>query len=152
MGHDGVTTERYAKDPAPDRWDNVLFEHAFLALDVAIAMLCLLLGWRVGLLAAVVHAASYLALNAAISTIGHSFGSKSHPNTAFKNQGLAFVTGGESLYNSHHSAPTFAQLAHCRHESDPARWVIPLMVRARVATLRLTEAHFVSRSPPSTFG
>ena len=95
---------------------------------------------------------SYLALNAAINAVGHSFGTKSYPNTAFNNQWLAFVTGGEGLHNNHHAAPTSAKLALGRHEIDPAWWVIRLMVRARMATLRLSETRFVSRSSPSTIG
>ena len=74
---------------------------------------------------------SYLALNAAINAIGHSFGTKSYPNTAFNNQWLALVTGGEGLHNNHHAAPTSAKLALGRHELDPAWWVIRLMVRAQ---------------------
>ena len=58
-----------------------------------------------GLVAAAVHALSYLALNAAINAVGHSFGTKSYPNTAFNNQWLALVTGGEGLHNNHHAAP-----------------------------------------------
>ena len=91
-----MTTQRYAKDLPPDRLDKLLFDHAFLGLGVGIGALCLLLGWRWGLLAAAVHALSYLALNAAINAVGHSFGKKSYPNTAFNNQWLAFVTGGSS--------------------------------------------------------
>ena len=66
VARDGHTTERYAKDLPPDRWDKLLFDHAFIGLGIGIAMLCLVLGWRMGLLAAAVHAVSYLALNAAI--------------------------------------------------------------------------------------
>jgi stearoyl-CoA desaturase (delta-9 desaturase) len=96
-----------------------------------------------------VHALSYLALNAAINAVGHSFGKKSYPNTAFNNQWLAFVTGGEGLHNNHHAAPTSAKLALARREMDPAWWVIRLMVRAKMATVRLQETRFVSRSAPS---
>lgn len=149
VARDGVTTQRYAKDLPPDRLDKLLFDHAFLGLGVGIGALCLLLGWRWGLLAAAVHALSYLALNAAINAVGHSFGKKSYPNTAFNNQWLAFVTGGEGLHNNHHAAPTSAKLALARREMDPAWWVIRLMVRAKMATVRLQETRFVPRSAPS---
>jgi stearoyl-CoA desaturase (Delta-9 desaturase) len=115
-------------------------------------MLCLVLGWRMGLLAAAVHAVSYLALNAAINAVGHSFGTKRYPNTAFNNQWLALVTGGEGLHNNHHAAPTSAKLALGHHELDLAWWVIRLMALARMATVRLAETRFVSRSSPSTIG
>jgi stearoyl-CoA desaturase (delta-9 desaturase) len=152
VARDGQTTQRYAKDLPPDGWDKLLFDHAFAGLGIGIAMLCLVLGWRMGLVAAAVHAVSYLALNAAINAMGHSFGTKSYPNTAFNNQWLALLTGGEGLHNNHHAAPTSAKLALGRHELDLAWWVIRLMVLARMATLRLTEARFVSRSSSSTIG
>ena len=152
VARDGVTVQRYAKDLPPDRWDKLLFDHAFVGLGIGIAALCLIFGWQLGLIVAAVHALSYLALNAAINAIGHSFGNKSYPNTAFNNQWLAFVTGGEGLHNNHHAAPTSAKLALGRRELDPAWWVIRLMVRAKVATVRLTETRFVSRSPTSISG
>ncbi len=152
VARDGHTTERYAKDLPPDRWDKLLFDHAFIGLGIGIAMLCLVLGWRTGLLAAAVHAVSYLALNAAINAVGHSFGTKRYPNTAFNNQWLALVTGGEGLHNNHHAAPTSAKLALGHHELDLAWWVIRLMALARMATVRLAETRFVSRSSPSTIG
>jgi stearoyl-CoA desaturase (delta-9 desaturase) len=152
VARDGVTVQRYAKDLPPDRWDKLLFDHAFLGLGIGIAALCLIFGWQLGLIVAAVHAVSYLALNAAINAIGHSFGTKSYPNTAFNNQWLAFVTGGEGLHNNHHAAPTSAKLALGRRELDPAWWVIRLMVRAKVATVRLTETRFVSKSPRALSG
>jgi len=152
VARDGQTTERYAKDLPADRWDKLLFDHAFIGLGIGIAVLCLALGWRMGLVAAAVQALSYLALNAAINAVGHSFGTKSYPNTAFNNQWLAFVTGGEGLHNNHHAAPTSAKLALGRHEIDPAWWLIRLMVRARMATLRHSETRFVKTSSPSPIG
>ena len=152
VARDGVTVQRYAKDLPPDRWDKLLFDHAFVGLGIGIAALCLIFGWQLGLIVAAVHAVSYLALNAAINAIGHSFGTKSYPNTAFNNQWLAFVTGGEGLHNNHHAAPTSAKLALGRRELDPAWWVIRLMVRAKVATVRLTETRFVSKSPRALSG
>lgn len=149
VARDGITTQRYAKDLPPDRLDKLLFDHAFLGLGIGIAALCLVLGWRLGLLAAGVHAVSYLALNAAINAVGHSFGKKSYPNTAFNNQWLALVTGGEGLHNNHHAAPTSATLALGRYELDPAWWVIRLMVRAHMASLRLSETHFAKPSVSS---
>ena len=46
VARDGVTTQRYAKDLPPDRWDKLLFDHAFLGLGIGIGALCLVLGWR----------------------------------------------------------------------------------------------------------
>jgi stearoyl-CoA desaturase (delta-9 desaturase) len=117
---------------------------------MGIGLLWVLFGWRLALLAAAVHAVTYLALNASINAVGHSFGSKRYANTAFNNQWLAFLTGGEGLHNNHHAAPTSAKLALGRNELDPAWWMIRLMVRVRAATVRLSETHFVSRAPAST--
>jgi stearoyl-CoA desaturase (delta-9 desaturase) len=147
VARDGRTTQRYARDLPADRWDKLAFDHAFLGLGIGIGFLCLVLGWRLGLIAAGVHAVSYLALNAAINAIGHSMGTKSYPNTAFNNQWLAMVTAGEGLHNNHHAAPTSAKLALSRRELDPAWWVIRPMVRAKLATLRLSETRFVERAP-----
>lgn len=152
VARDGKTTERYARDLPADRWDKLLFDRGFIGLGITIALLCLALGWQYGLVAAGVHVVSYLALNAAVNAVGHSFGTKSYPNTAFNNQWLAFVTGGEGLHNNHHAAPTSAKLALGRHELDPAWWVVRLMVRARMATLRHAEARFVSRPTSSMIG
>ena len=149
VARDGVTTQRYAKDLPADRWDKLFFDHAFIGLGIGIGLLCVVLGWRLGLIAAAVHALSYLALNAAINAVGHSFGKKSYPNTAFNNQWLAFVTGGEGLHNNHHAAPTSARLALNRRELDPGWGLIRLMVRARMATVRLAEARFVPSSASS---
>jgi len=152
VARDGVTVQRYAKDLPPDRWDKLLFDHAFIGLGLGVAALCLVFGWQLGLIAAVVHALSYLALNASINAVGHTFGKKTYANTAFNNQWLALLTGGEGLHNNHHAAPTSAKLALGRHEIDPAWWVIRLMVRARAATVRLAETRFVARSSSSVNG
>jgi len=150
VARDGVTVQRYARDQPPDRWDRLFFDHAFVGLGIGITALCLVLGWRLGLVAAAVHAVTYLALNAAINAVGHTFGSKSYANTAFNSQWLAFVTAGEGLHNNHHAAPTSAKLALGRHEIDPGWWVIRLMVRSGAAKVRLAEARFVARTPART--
>ena len=69
------------------------------------------------------------------------------PSTA---NGSPIVTAGEGLHNNHHAAPTSAKLALGRHELDPGWWVIRLMVRGGVATVRLAEARFVSKPPVRT--
>jgi stearoyl-CoA desaturase (Delta-9 desaturase) len=150
VARDGVTTARYARDLPADRWDKSLFDHAFLGLGIGIGMLWLVLGWELALIAAAVHALSYLALNAAINAVGHSFGKRNYANTAFNNQWLAFLTGGEGLHNNHHAAPTSAKLALGRRELDPGWWVIGLMVRLKMASVRLAETRFVSRPARAT--
>jgi len=40
VARDGKTVERYARDLPPDRWDKLLFDHAFIGLGIGITMLC----------------------------------------------------------------------------------------------------------------
>lgn len=152
VARDGVTTQRYAKDLPPDRWDKLLFDHAFFGLGIGITSLCLVFGWRVGLVAAAVHALSYLALNAAVNSVGHSFGRKSYPNTAFNNQWLAWLTAGEGLHNNHHAAPTSARLALGSRELDPGWWMIRGLERAKLVTVRLSETRFARASSGTASG
>ena len=49
---DGVTVRRYARDLPPDGLDRALLDHSFVGLSIGIGILCLLLGWQTGLLAA----------------------------------------------------------------------------------------------------
>ncbi len=147
VARDDANTAKYARDLPPDRWDRTLFDHAALGLGLGIALLCAVFGWEVGLLAAAIHAVSYLALNAAINAAGHTFGRKNYANTAFNNLWRAWVTAGEGLHNNHHGAPTSARLAHAAREWDPAWWVIRAMVATRAATLRVSRRKITEESP-----
>lgn len=138
VARDGVTVRRYARDLPPDVWDRYLFDHAFLGLGMGIALLCVVLGWQWGLLAAAIHVVTYLALNAAINAVGHTFGRQPHPNTARNNGWLALLTAGEGWHNNHHAAPTSARLGFVAREIDPGWWVIRLLVSWRGATVRLS--------------
>ena len=120
---------RYARDLPADRWDRVLFDHAFLGLGIGITILCLLLGPRLGLLASLVHVVAYLLLNAAVNAVGHRFGRRPHPNLAANSQWLAWLAGGEGLHNNHHAAPTSARLSMGPGEIDPAWPVIRFLER-----------------------
>jgi len=136
VARDRATVARYARDLPPDRWDRVLFDHAFLGLGLGITLLCLILGWRLGLLAAGVHTVSYLMLNASINAVGHTWGRRPYPNTSRNNQWLAWITAGEGLHNNHHAAPTSARLALAPRQVVPGWWVVRLLVRVRWATVR----------------
>jgi stearoyl-CoA desaturase (delta-9 desaturase) len=127
---------RYARDLPADTWDRLLFDRAWLGLSIGIAFLVVVLGPLAGLLAAGVHAVAYLALNAAVNAITHTFGRRPHPNTATNLQWLALLTSGEGLHNNHHAAPTSAKLAFTKGEIDPGWWVIRLFQRAGWATVR----------------
>jgi stearoyl-CoA desaturase (delta-9 desaturase) len=142
VARDGETVQRYARDLPPDAWDRWLFDHAILGLGLGYVFLWLLLGWEWALVAAGVHAVTYLALNSAINAVGHSFGSQPYPNTARNNGWLALLTAGEGWHNNHHAAPTSARLGLLRREIDPGWWVIRFLVARRWATVRLRETRF----------
>jgi stearoyl-CoA desaturase (delta-9 desaturase) len=136
VARDRVSTQRYARDLPADRWDRVVFNHALVGLGLGIALLCLLLGWRMGLVAALVHAVSYVMLSGVINAVGHTRGNRPHANSGTNGRVLAFVTGGEALHNNHHAAPTSARFALARGEVDPGWWLVRLLVKARLATVR----------------
>jgi len=127
---------RYAKDLAPDAWDRILFDRAWLGLGLGITLLCVTLGWQFGLAAAVLHTVVYLLLNAAINAVGHTYGRQPHPNTSRNNQWLAWLTAGEGLHNNHHAAPTSARLALAKGEIDPGWWLIRALTSLKLATVR----------------
>ena len=136
VARDEATVGRYARDLPADRWDRVLFDHALVGLGLGIGVLCLFLGWRWGLVAAGFHTLTYLLLNAAVNAVGHSWGRQPFENTSFNNQWLAWLTAGEGLHNNHHAAPTSPRLALAPGEIDPAWWLIRLLERRGLATLR----------------
>jgi stearoyl-CoA desaturase (delta-9 desaturase) len=135
---EGEATMRYAKDLPPDRWDTLLLDHAILGLGIGIALLCLVFGWEVGLMAAGFHTVLYLSLNAAVNAIGHKFGSKVYENGARNNQWLAWLAAGEGLHNNHHAMPTSAKLALHKREIDPGYWLVWALKKTGQAKVRLS--------------
>ena len=133
---DGVTVRRYARDLQPDGLDRALFDHSLVGLSIGIGILCLLLGWQTGLLAAALHTVIYLATSAAINAVGHSFGRRPYPNLATNNQWLALLSAGEGLHNNHHAAPTSARFSLQRGELDPGWWVVRMLTGCRLASVR----------------
>jgi stearoyl-CoA desaturase (Delta-9 desaturase) len=121
---DGVTVDRYARDLPADRLDRWFFDKAWLGLGIGVVVLCLVLGWQTGLLAAVVHLVSYLGLSGAINAIGHTVGDQPHDNSATNGRILALFTAGEGLHNNHHDAPTSARFARGRGQLDPGWWAV----------------------------
>ena len=55
---DPAIVGRYARDLPPDRWDQMLFDHAVIGLGLGIVALCAVVGPWVGLLAAGLYARS----------------------------------------------------------------------------------------------
>jgi stearoyl-CoA desaturase (Delta-9 desaturase) len=142
---DDEMVARMARDLPPDRWDLLLFDHALVGLSIGIGLLCLTFGWRLGLLAAGVHAVAYLLLSAAINAAGHTFGRRPYPGPATNNQWLAWLVAGEGLHNNHHAAPTSARLALHRGEVDPAWWFIRAARRLGWVSIRHEDLHLVVR-------
>ena len=139
VARDKLTVRRYARDLPPDRLDRWFFDHGLLGLAIGIGFLCVTLGWQTGLLAAGVHAVTYLALSGAINAIGHIRGRRPYDNAAGNSQWLALLTAGEGLHNNHHAAPTSANFALGRGEIDPGWWVVRVLLRCRQATVRHDE-------------
>ena len=128
VANDKATVARYARDIPADRWDRLFFDHALVGLGIGIGILCLALGWQVGVVAAAVHMVTYLMLNAAVNAVGHTFGTRPRAGLATNSQWLAWLTSGEGLHNNHHAAPTSAHLALAKGEMDPA-WPAIRMAR-----------------------
>jgi stearoyl-CoA desaturase (delta-9 desaturase) len=133
---DPMIVARYARDLPADRWDRILFDRAVLGLSIGILLLVAVLGPWMGLLAAGFHTVGYLSLNAAVNAVGHRFGRQPHPNTARNSQWLAWLTLGEGLHNNHHAAPTSARFSHRRSEADPGWWIVWLLERWRLTSVR----------------
>lgn len=147
VARDGVTVARYARDVPRDRWDRLVFDHAFVGLGLGVALLCVMLGVWWGLGAAVLHTVGYLQLAGAVNSVGHTFGERPHGNSATNLQSLALVTAGEGLHNNHHAAPTSARLSLQRGELDPGWWVICALRKLGLAKIRHDK---VALLPPPT--
>jgi stearoyl-CoA desaturase (Delta-9 desaturase) len=122
----------------------LVFDHGLLGLGIGIGILCLTLGWRTGLLAAGIHAVSYVTLSGAINAVGHSYGRRPYDNMATNLRLLALVTSGEALHNNHHAAPTSARFARTAGEVDLGWWTIRALERLRLVTLRKHRTRYVS--------
>ena len=133
------TIARYARDLPPTALDRYFYDHALFGLGIGIALLVVVFGWQVGLLAAFVHVNYYLGGSAAVNAIGHHFGRRRYDNSATNLQWLALVTAGEGLHNNHHAAPTSAKLAHRWYEIDPGWLVIKPLTWLHLAKVRLGE-------------
>lgn len=136
VARDPTTVTRYARDLPADRWDRLLFDHAFVGLGLGIGVLVLLVGWQLALVASLIHAAYYLLGGGAINAVGHRWGRRPFDNLATNNQWLAWLVVGEGLHNNHHAATTSSRLSLAKGEVDPGWWCISLLVRLRCATLR----------------
>jgi len=136
---DGETVPKYGRDVPTDRLDRWFFDHAALGLGIGITLLCLILGWQTGLLAAAVHAVAYLGLSGAVNAVGHTKGRRPYDNSATNGQFLALITSGEGLHNNHHAAPTSARFSLGRGQLDPGWLVIRTLTTVHLAEIRHDE-------------
>lgn len=141
---DESNVEKFARDLKPDRLDRALLDHALLGLATGIALLVVLFGPWVALVASVVHINYYIAASSAVNAIGHHFGRRPYDNSATNLQWLAFLTAGEGLHNNHHAAPTSAKLAHRWYEVDLGWFLIKPMTWLHLARVRLDELKLVT--------
>ena len=151
VARNDANTVRFAKDLLPDRLDKWLFDRALLGLGTGIAILIVLFGPFIAVIAAVVHLNYYIAANSAVNAIGHHFGRRPYDNSATNLQWLAFLTAGEGFHNNHHAAPTSAKLAHRWYEIDLGWFFIKPLTWLRLARVRLDELRLVSSSRNSTY-
>jgi stearoyl-CoA desaturase (delta-9 desaturase) len=143
---DELNTRKYARDIPQDHFDRLFFDRALLGLGVGITILVVglwALGFPlwVGLLAAGIHAVTYVMLSGAINAVGHTYGKRPHDNSATNFQLLALVTSGEGLHNNHHAAPTSARFALQRGEIDPGWWLVRALTALKLARIRHEEVH-----------
>src|SRR3989344_7293296 len=112
---------KYAPNIKDDVWDRWFFNHGLLGLAIGITSLCVLLGWRRGLLAARIHAFLYVfVISSSINGLCHWFGYKNFDNTAGNIPILAWLTGGEAWHNNHHNRQRCPQFSYRHDEFDPS--------------------------------
>ena len=130
------TIHRFARDVAPDRLDRALFSQGLVGLGLGITLLCVVLGIRPGLLAALMHAVLYVFVAAPlINGLGHWQGAQNFSNTAYNSTVLAWLTAGESLHNNHHAHPRAPKFSMRRSEVDPSWLVIRVMAALGLAVV-----------------
>ena len=129
------TIRTFAPDIVEDWLDRAVFSWGLSGLALGIALLCLVFGVRIGLMAGMAHAILYVFVVAPlINVLGHWRGAQNFGNTAYNSRVLACMTGGESLHNNHHAHPRAPKFSMRRFEFDPS-WAV---IRG-LAALRLVE-------------
>ncbi len=140
---DRVLVEHFTRDYEANWLDRVVFDRETLGPLLGLGLLCLVFGWQVGLIAGAFHAVFYVALNGAVNSFGHTFGTRPSENTATNSRVLGWLTVGEGLHNNHHAVPTAARFSFFAGQFDPAWPVIRLLERANLVTLRHNEGILV---------
>jgi stearoyl-CoA desaturase (delta-9 desaturase) len=126
--------EKFAPDIKDDFWDRWFFNYGTIGLLIGTTILCSVIGLWCGLLAAAIHAISYVfVLSPSINGLCHHVGYKNFGNTATNLRILALVTGGEGLHNNHHAFPRSPKFSVGRGEIDPAWPVVKLLTLLTLA-------------------
>lgn len=126
--------EKYARDMQDDVWDRWCFNYGAFGPIAGISLLCVTLGLGWGLLAAGIHAVTYIfVLSSSINGLCHQVGYKNFENTATNIRILALLTGGEGLHNNHHGFPRSPKFSFKASEIDPAWPVIKLLTLLHLA-------------------
>lgn len=126
--------ERYARDIEEDWWDRTVFNYGVIGPIAGTVGLCVVLGIGWGLLAAALHAVTYVfVLSSSINGLCHHVGYRNFDNTATNLRVLALLTGGEGLHNNHHGYPRSPKFSFKASEIDPAWPIIKLLVALRLA-------------------
>jgi stearoyl-CoA desaturase (Delta-9 desaturase) len=126
--------ERYARDIEEDWWDRAFFNYGAAGPLAGTIGLCAVLGIGWGLLAAAVHAVTYVfVLSSSINGLCHHVGYRNFDNTATNLRVLALLTGGEGLHNNHHGYPRSPKFSFKASEIDPAWPIIKLLIALRLA-------------------
>jgi stearoyl-CoA desaturase (delta-9 desaturase) len=126
--------ERYARDIKEGWWDTHVFKYGLGGLAVGTTLLCLVLGVWWGLLAAGIHAVTYVFfLTSSINGLCHHAGYRNFDNTATNIRTLALITGGEGLHNNHHGYPRSPKFSFKASEIDPAWPIIKILIALNLA-------------------
>ena len=135
--------EKFAPDIKEDFWDRWFFNYGTIGPLIGTAILCSAIGLWCGLLAAVIHAISYVfVLSPSINGLCHHVGYKNFGNTATNLRVLALVTGGEGLHNNHHAYPRSPKFSVARGEIDPAWPIVKLLTLLTLARPQRTIQRF----------
>ena len=129
-----AVVEKYAPDVKDDFWDRWCFNYGTVGPLLGTAILCAAMGLGWGLLAAAIHAITYVfVLSPSINGLCHHVGYKNFGNTATNLRALALITGGEGLHNNHHAYPRSPKFSVRRGEIDPAWPIVRLLTRLTLA-------------------
>jgi len=131
-----VTIATFAPDLPEDRLDRAIFSRGLAGIGVGLAFLCVVIGFRAGIVAGLTHAVLYVfVLAPMINSLGHWRGRQNFENTAYNSPVLAWVSGGESLHNNHHAHPRSPKFSVRRREFDPSWPIIRVLAAMRLLVI-----------------